>query len=118
MPSSATSNEDWQIDDSIGSFEDAVLEIGRRVKSRKEPVPTTGYFGRKTEPGDVPALISVGDTVRWNGQYRGTVTSVNCETAVVFERHNFALGHPVKWRIRVDALTRILERIEGQDEIE
>lgn len=30
--------------DSVGSYEAAVTEIGRRVKSGAEPVPTTGYF--------------------------------------------------------------------------
>jgi hypothetical protein len=55
----------------------------------------------------VPATpIAVGDLVRWN-QYRGEVLSVNGETAVIFERNNLALGHSVKWRMRLDALTKI-----------
>lgn len=35
---------DWEAD-AIGSFRDAIAEIGRRVKAGEEPVPTTGYFG-------------------------------------------------------------------------
>jgi hypothetical protein len=91
-------------------FEEAIREIGRRVKSRKEPMPTTGYFERKTEPGGALAPISVGDAVRWNGRYEGKVISTNCETAIVVERHNRALGHAVKWRLRLDALTKIEDR--------
>jgi hypothetical protein len=53
--------------------------------------------------------IAVGDRVRWN-QYRGEVLSVNGETAVIFERNNLALGHSVKWRMRLDALKKIVDR--------
>ena len=102
------SSEDWQVDDLIGSFEDAIREIGRRVKSGEEPMPTTGYFARKTAPGEAPAPISVGDAVRWNGRCEGKVLAVNCETAVVFEKNSLALGHGVRRRLRLDALTRIL----------
>ena len=103
---SFSTNEDWQIDDSIGSFDEAIREIGRRVKSRKEPMPTTGYFERKTEP----APIAVGDTVRWNGRYQGVVVKLNGESATVYEKHNFALGHGATWRLRLDGLTRIEDR--------
>jgi hypothetical protein len=33
--------------------------------------------------------------------------AVNSDTAVVFEKNNFTLGHSVSWRLRLDALTRI-----------
>ena len=33
--------------DSIGSYYACIQEIGRRVKAGEEPVPTTGYFGRR-----------------------------------------------------------------------
>jgi len=33
--------------DSIGSYYAAIEEIGRRVKAGEEPVPTSGYFGRR-----------------------------------------------------------------------
>jgi hypothetical protein len=56
-----------------------------------------------------PALIAVGDFVRWN-RYEGRVETVNGDTAVIFERDNVALGHGVRWRIRLDALTRIEDR--------
>ena len=36
--------------DAIGSYYDAIAEIGRRVKSGEEPMPTTGYFARKKRP--------------------------------------------------------------------
>jgi hypothetical protein len=58
------------------------------------------------------APIAVGDFVRWNNRYEGRVVAVNCETAAVIEKNNFALGHAVKWRIRLDALTKIVIRAE------
>jgi len=50
--------------------------------------------------------IGPGDRVSWNG-YEGRVLAVNGETAVVVERHNFALGRTVKWRLALDSLVRI-----------
>jgi hypothetical protein len=55
--------------------------------------------------------IAVGDRVRWN-QYRGEVLSVNGESAVVLERDNIAIGGNVKWRMRLDALTKIPAKFE------
>lgn len=33
--------------DSYGSWLAAIAEIGRRVKAGEEPIPTTGYFGKR-----------------------------------------------------------------------
>ena len=35
--------------DSYLSWQAAIEEIGRRVKAGEEPVPTTGYFGKRAD---------------------------------------------------------------------
>lgn len=70
-------------------------------------MPQTGYFGNDSERTITasPVPIAVGDEVRF-GHYRGRVVSLSDGTAVVHEKNNIALGHSVKWRIRLAALTK------------
>jgi hypothetical protein len=72
----------------------------------------SGRTVHRTQNGLNPAagaIIEVGDRVRWNGRYEGRVVSVNCESAVAFERNNFVLGRTVRWHLRLDALVRVVD---------
>ena len=73
-----------------------------------DPMPSSDHTSpRVSRFIAAPIAVGIGDRVRWNGRYEGKVVELNAETAVVKEQHNPAFGHPVKWRIRLDALKRI-----------
>jgi hypothetical protein len=59
---------------------------------------------QRAPEGSAGGQIRVGDRVRWNDRYTGTVSSVNGVSAVVVERWNEALGHKVTWRLDLRAL--------------
>jgi len=97
--------------------------IDARHTSRRGPGGTRQYCNcniayKRLSRGDSdhasPPPLKRGDTVQWNGQYKGRVETVNSETALVVERDDWAFGRTIKCRLQLDALVRIGDRTDAQ----